>query len=280
MLQKGWLLSCPNADGEEMNRFKFDLTAVVAACALFALPSTAYAEVEYEVIPDQAQIEQDTVEAAENALDETESLATSISFAFDYLTTFISEAHPPDFLIHAELKATTDRIDGVRSILLINENGSLVHDAFSFPAPAINLGERDYVQNAIAQPGLVFGKTVIGQTSGVPFVPVSAQKPALSSVLTAIVDPRKMRKPLDWCGGSCGGALLTNKGEVITSSPPNAPISPEIISTILAAEENGGTFEYERPNFRALVAFRKSERFPVIVYTSRAITPDGIFATQ
>jgi hypothetical protein len=263
-----------------MNRFKFDLTAAAAAFALFVLPSTAYAEVEYEVVPDEAQIERDTVEAAENALDETESLATSISFAFDYLTTFISEAHPPDFLTHAELKATTDRIDGVRSILMINTDGSLMHDAFSYPAPDINLSEREYVRDALSQPGLVFGKAVIGQTSGVPFVPISSQKQALSAVLTAIVDPRKMRESFEWCSGSCGGALLTNNGDVVASSPPNAQIPPEIVNTILAAEQNNGTFEYKRLNFRALVAFRKSERFPVIVYTSHAITPDGIFATQ
>ncbi|MCE7999932.1 MAG: hypothetical protein HEP70_13810 [Rhodobiaceae bacterium] len=262
-----------------MPRFKFNLS-VVTALTLMVAPATSYADTVYQAVPDQAQIEQQTIEAAESALGETESLATAISFAFDYLTTFVSEAHPPDFLIHAEMKATTERLDGVRSILLINTDGSLMHDAFSYPAPNINLGERDYVQNALNQSGLVFGKAVIGQTSGVPFVPVSSQKPAMSAVLTAIVDPRKMREPLNWCGGSCGGALLTNRGEVITSSPPNAPIAPEVIETILAAEQNTGTFEYERPNFKALVAFRKSERFPVIVYTSHAVTPDGVLATQ
>lgn len=260
---------------------RLNIKMTVAATFIFLmLPTGLYAETDYDVVPDEAQIEQDTNEAADNALEETESLATAISFAFDYLTTFVSEAHPPDFLIHAELKATTDRLDGVRSILVINENGPLMHDAFSFPAPAINLGGRDYVQNAIEQPGLVFGKAVIGQTSGVPFIPISAQKPALSAILTAIVDPRKMRKPLDWCGGSCGGALLTNNGEVITSSPPNAPIAPEIINTILAADQSSGMFEYTRPNFKALVAYRKSERFPVIVYASHAVTPDSVFATQ
>ncbi len=262
-----------------MPRFNLNRSAI-AALVLLVAPSAARAETGYVAVPDEAQIEQNTIKAAENALGETESLATSISFAFDYLTTFVSEAHPPDFLIHAEMKATTERLDGVRSILLINADGSLMHDAFSYPAPNINLGERDYVQNALNRPGLVFGKAVVGQTSGVPFIPVSARKPALSAVLAAIIDPRKMREPLNWCGGSCGGALLTSEGEVITSSPPNAPIAPEIINRILAADQDAGTFEYERPNFKALVAFRKSERFPVIVYASHAVTPDGVLATQ
>ncbi len=262
-----------------MNRFR-TATLIAAAILLLVSPTLAQGETVYQDVPNQEQIERDTAEAAQNALDETESLATSISFAFDYLTTFVSEAHPPDFLTHAELKATTDRIDGVRSILMINTDGSLMHDAFSYPAPDINLSEREYVRNALSQPGLVFGKAVIGQTSGVPFVPISSQKQALSAVLTAIVDPRKMRKSLEWCSGSCGGALLTNNGDVVASSPPNVQIPLEIVNTILAAEQNSGTFEYKRLNFRALVAFRKSERFPVIVYTSHAITPDGMFATQ
>ncbi len=262
-----------------MKRFKTSLSAL-AAVAMLAVPASSYAETPYEAVPDDAQIERDTIDAAANALGEAESLATAISFAFDYLTTFVSEAHPPDFLTHAELKATTDRLDGVRSILMISTDGSLMHDAYSYPAPSINLAERDYVQNALNHTGLIVGKAVVGQTSGVPFIPVSSQKPALSAVLTAIVDPRKMRKPLNWCSGSCGGALLTSKGEVITSSPPNIPIPPEIINTILAAEQGEGTFEFERPNLKALIAFRKSERFPVIVFASHAVTPEGVLATQ
>lgn len=262
-----------------MPRFNLNLSAI-AALILFVAPAAAKAETGYVAIPDEAVVEQDTIKAAENALGETESLATSISFAFDYLTTFVSEAHPPDFLIHAEMKATTERLDGVRSILLINNDGSLMHDAFSYPAPNINLAERDYVQNAINRSGIVFGKAVVGQTSGVPFIPVSAQKPALSGVLAAIIDPRKLREPLDWCGASCGGAVLTANGDIVTSSPPSVPIAPEIISTILAADENTGTFEYKRQTFKALIAFRKSERFPVIVFASHAVAPDGVLATQ
>ncbi len=262
-----------------MNRFKLKLAA--ATYLVFLLfPATSFAETNYETVPDEIQIERDTIKAAESALSKTETLATAISFAFDYLTTFVSEAHPPDFLVHAELKATTARLDGVRSILMINNDGMLMHDAFSYPAPNIDLGERSYVQNAISRPGVIFGEPVVGQTSGVPFVPVSSQKPALSAVLTAIIDPRRMREPLNWCGGPCGGALLTDKGEVITSSPPNVPIPSEIIETILSADQSNGVFAFERPNFKALIAFRKSERFPVIVYTSHAVTPDGMFATQ
>lgn len=246
-------------------------------------PTGLYASTEYDVVPDEAQIEQDTIEAAENALSETESLATSISFAFDYLTTFVSEAHPPDFLTHAELKATTDRLDGVRSILLIGKDGGIQHDAFSFPAPQINVGEREYFQSALAHPGLVFGEGAIGRTSGVPFIPVSTSKPALNGILTAIVDPRKLRDSLDWCRGtsaSCGGAIATTGGKIVTASPAKAPIHIDVSRILAEKSERIGTFIYERPNFRMLVAFRKSDRFPITVWASQTLTSDGMLATQ
>lgn len=254
--------------------------SLVAAILLLASPALAHSDTTYEAVPDQEQIERETIEAAENALVQSESLATSISFAFDYLTAFISEAHPPAFLTHAELKATTERLDGVRSILVVSQDGTLLHDAFNFPAPAINLAERDYVNAALAEPGLIFGKSVVGQTSGVPFIPVSSYKQALSSVVTAIIDPRIVRDPFNWCSGSCGGGLLTAHGEIVTSSPPGVPIHEKIVSTILESEENSGVFIYERPNFKALVAFRKSERFPIIAFASHAITSDGVLSTQ
>ncbi len=258
---------------------------LVAAFLLLASPSIAIADpgTGYHEIPDEAQIERDTIQAADDVLGETESLATSISFAFDYLTTFVSEAGPPDFLTHAELKATTARLDGVRSILVVDEGGSIRHDAFSFPAPDINVGERKYFQRALGTSGLIIGEEVVGRTSGVPFIPVSAYKPALNGVVTAIVDPRKLRDSLDWCRNtvaSCGGAIVTNTGRIVTASPAKAPIHDEVSQILLDKTERSGSFVYERPNFRMLVAFRKSDRFPVIVWASQSLTSDGMLATQ
>ncbi|WOF74597.1 hypothetical protein QMT40_002251 [Parvibaculaceae bacterium PLY_AMNH_Bact1] len=256
---------------------------MAAAILLLVSPTLALGETAYEEVADRERIERDTAEAAQSALDEAESLATSISFAFDYLTTFVSEAHPPDYLTHAELKATTDRLDGVRSILVVSEDGAIRHDAFSFPAPKINVAERQYFQQAMLNPGLVVGERVVGRTSGVPFIPVSIYKPALNGVLTAIVDPRKLRDSLDWCrniSASCGGAIVNTDGAIVTASPARAPIHKEVSKILVSKPEWQGTFIYERPNFRMLVAFRKSERFPIIVWASQTLTSNGMLATQ
>ena len=265
-----------------MNCFR-TATPVAAAILLLVSPTLALGETTYQEVADQEQIERDTAEAAQNALEEVESLATSISFAFDYLTTFVSEAHPPDFLTHAELKATTDRLDGVRSILVVDKEGAIRHDAFSFPAPNINVGKRQYFQQAMATPGLVVGERVIGRTSGVPFIPVSIYKPALNGVLTAIVDPGKLRDSLDWCrniSASCGGAIVNTDGGIVTASPARAPIHEDVRQVLISKPERQGTFIYERPNFRMLVAFSKSERFPIIVWASQTLTSNGVLATQ
>ncbi len=265
-----------------MNRFKLNLTALTTIL-LLASPTIAIADARYDALPSEDQIEQETIEAAKDALNETESLATSISFAFDYLTTFMSEAHPPDFLTHAELKATTARLDGVRSILVIDKDGMIRHDAFSFPAPNINVAERQYFQGARSSSGLILGEGVIGRTSGVPFVPVSTYKPALNAVLTAIVDPGKLRRVLERCGRAreaCGAAILTNTGKIVASSIPEVTIPQEIVDNILGAEDNSGTFVYERQNFKALVAFRKSERFPIVAFASHGIASNSVLATQ
>ena len=217
-------------------------------------------------------LETETNRAADQALKQTESLATSISFAFDYLATFLGEAGPPPLVIQAELQATTERIDGARSILVVARDGMLLHDAFAYPAPRVNLANRDYIQNALNKPGLQFGEAVVGRTSGVPFAPLSVFKPSLDAVFTAIIDPRKLREPLNWCMSLCGGAILTNTGSVIAASPPETVLPEELISKVLEYEENEGLFRYERASFSVLVAFRKSERFPIIVITSRAIT--------
>jgi len=255
-------------------------SSFLAAALLWSAPASAFEDASYVAIPDTAQIESDTVQAAADALRATESLATSVSFAFDYLTAFVSEANPPDFLTHAELKATTARLEGVRSILIVARDGELLHDAYSFPAPSINLSERQYVQDALANPGLILGKAILGQTSGIPFVPISTFKPALGAVLTAIVDTRTMREPLNWCDALCAGAVLTLEGEVVASSPPESTIPDEIISRVTSSNETSGTFVYERENFKVLIAFRKSERFPITVLASHSLTPSGALATQ
>lgn len=249
------------------------LVALIVASSIW-LSADAFANAEH------GKIEEETSRAADAALRETETLLTSVAFAFDYLATFVGEAVPPAPIIHAELKATTDRIDGVRSLLMIAEDGSLVHDAFSYPAPQVNLGNRDYVITAMNTPGLQIGEAVIGRTSGFPFAPISMRKPSVNMVMTAITDLRKLRKPLEWCMDACGGALLTQDGKLVAASPPEALIDETLLQEIMDNKETAGTFVHSHEQISFLVSFRKSQRFPFIVLASRALAPTASLATE
>lgn len=226
------------------------------------------------------KIEAETVRAADQALKQTESVATSVSFAFDYLAAFVGEAGPPPAVIQAELQATTERLEGVRSVLIVGKDGTLLYDSFTDPAPAVNLGNRKYVRDALEKPGLQISETVMGRSSGFPFVPMAAYKPSIDAVLTAITDVRKLKEPLDWCFNTCGGVILSSAGEIIVSSPPEITISEETIAGIIGHEDDRGTFIQESGNISILFAFRKSERFPFIVLASRAFAPTGSVATE
>ncbi|MEQ9519805.1 MAG: hypothetical protein RLN89_10240 [Parvibaculum sp.] len=229
---------------------------------------------------DQGNSEAETNRAAENALRQTETLMTSIAFAFDYLATFVGEAGPPAPIIHAELQATTNRLDGVRSLLMIAEDGTLQHDAFSYPAPQVNLGNRDYVIAAMTKPGMRIGAAIIGRTSGFPFAPISMRKPSINTVMTAITDLRKLREPLDWCLDACGGALLTDDGKIVAISPPETKLDDDLIQKIINNEEMNGSFVHSNERISFLISFRKSERFPFIILASKALAPTTSIATE
>lgn len=231
-------------------------------------------------LADYSASEAETNRAADTALRQTETLITGIAFAFDYLATFVGEAGPPPAIIQAELQATTKRLDGVRSLLMIAQDGTLLHDAFAYPAPQVNLGNREYVIAAMTTPGVQIGEAVIGRTSGFPFAPISMRKPSINTVMTAITDLRKLREPLDWCMDACGGALLTRDGKLVAISPPEARLDDKIVQEIIEREETSGTFLHAREQISFIVSFRKSERFPFIILASKALAPTVSIATE
>ncbi len=222
----------------------------------------------------------ETNRAADRALKQTEALATSISFAFDYLATFIGETGPPPIIVQAELQASAARLNGVRSILVVGENGIILHDALARPPPTINLSNRRYFQTALETPGLHFGQTIVGRTSGFPFAPISTHKPAMNAVFTAIVNLRAMREPLDWCLALCGGAILTDNGTLIAASPSELIIPQEVIDRIVESEAKRDLISVTQEHFTMLIAFRKSERFRVTVLTIRFIAPTENLTVQ
>lgn len=211
------------------------------------------------------QSEKEMNAAAGRVLEQTERLATAIEFAFEHLATFIALSEAPGEIVHAELDATADRIDGLRSILVLSPDGDILWDAYSFPAPKVNLGSRTYFRRGLSANRLQFDEITAGRTSGFPFVPISVFKPSINAVITGILDPRVIQEPLNWCLESCGGALLTDDGRIVTISPVETRLSRSLVDTIMedhAAGASEGYVHEPRDNFALTVAWRASDKFP------------------
>lgn len=203
--------------------------------------------------------------AAGRVLAQTERFATAIEFAFEHLATFIALSDAPGEIVHAELDATADRIDGLRSILVLSTEGDILWDAYSHPAPKFNLGSRGYFRRGLTARRVQFDEIAVGRTSGFPFVPASVFKPSINAVIAGILDPRVIQEPLNWCLESCGGALLTQDGRIVTISPVEARLSRDLINSILEDHATGASEGYvhePRENFALTVAWRASDKFP------------------
>ncbi len=204
--------------------------------------------------------------AASRVLEQTERFATAIDFAFEHITTFAALSDAPGEIIHAELDAVAKRLDGVRSIIVISKEGNILWDAYSHPPPQVNLSSRDYFRRSLTAHRLQFDEIAVGRTSGFPFVPVSVFKPSLDAVIAGVLDPRAIQQPLNWCLESCGGALLTKVGRIITISPVEARLSRDLIESITKDHASGASEGYvhePRENFALTVAWRASSKFPL-----------------
>jgi len=196
----------------------------------------------------------------------TENFTNALDFAFDYAATFIATSGAPEPVMQAELSSIASRLSGVRSLLVINTDGEIRFDAFSHPPPTINLSGRPYFQTALADRGLHYGEVVLGRSSGFPFTPASAFKSVIDGVLVAVIDTRELQKPLSWCPESCGGAILSFKGEIVTVSPDDTQLPQEIIDSV--ASEPSGSMTVDRGTFSLIAHWQRSRNheFAVVAF--------------
>lgn len=196
--------------------------------------------------------------ALQGIIERTETFSSAIDFAFDYAATFIATSGAPMPVVQAELESIVTRLNGVRSLLVIDMEGKLLFDSFTHPAPEINLSTRPYFMTALETRGLHLGEIVLGRTSGFPFTPASALKTVIDSVLVAVVDTRELQKPLSWCQEECGGAILSPEGSILTISPFGTQLPEEIIEA--ASNEPSGALLLDRGAFSLLAHWQKSEK--------------------
>lgn len=95
---------------------------------------------------------------------------------------------------HEMLGRMTGILNGVRAMIFIAADGTLKFDSFSYPVPKVNLSLRSYFMSAMnnAENELIIGKSVAGQTSGIPFIPMAKavwKDGKFFGVLVAVITP-------------------------------------------------------------------------------------------
>ncbi|MBD8890932.1 histidine kinase [Labrenzia suaedae] len=203
--------------------------------------------------------------AAERVLYATEQAIDAASF--------IVSSVGVDRLIHAELKRIVTRVPGVRAIIVIGPDGTLLHDSYKYPPNELNLADRIYFRQAISTPELFIGEPVIGRTSGSSFVPVV--KRIGDNTFVAVTAPYSLVDLQSECG-DCWSLALQPSGKIVSMFPPESAFLPELISRlsgkINASKGAGSTVVgYQRSVFS--VVWRKSPDFGLVSVSVRGL-PD------
>ncbi|WP_298815408.1 hypothetical protein [uncultured Roseibium sp.] len=179
-------------------------------------------------------------------------------------------------VIHEEFREIAERLPGVRAIIAVGPDGRLEIDSYQFPAPDVNLGDREYVKQSRLGRGLYMGAAKIGRTSGIPFLPVS--KLVGDHVIAAIISPHFLIHEEGRCA-DCVSAILREDGTLLASFPPAAQIPPNILSMPMVNRNIEGNSASLFSKTSSVIGWRRSEMFPFIALSARGVrssAPIGI----
>lgn len=172
-------------------------------------------------------------------------------------------------IAHSRMKRYQRAAAGLRSILSVSANGTLLHDSYNLPAPDINLGDRLYVREAVRQGrgDLRINSPVIGRQSGLPFIPITRGlfnvEGEATGVIVGILGPETLL-PEDSNCALCVSAVLTSGLEVMVSRPSGLQLSAELTRQIEESvsfygleliELNGGLvlFSWNKNNYAGVI---------------------------
>ncbi|UWQ29896.1 hypothetical protein [Leisingera sp. M523] len=170
---------------------------------------------------------------------------------------------------HVALKGILNDNQHFRSILALDESGTLKFDSFNFLPflGAKDLSDRRYFKDTTDAKAkvMVIGAPVIGRQSGQSFVPLSMAVPVgrkrKQPVVVLTVPPESLLPKAHMCP-FCGVSIISS-GEVIAS---NRPLS-EMNKTVLKGMAFDGLYGAENLEVRGMsvtVHWRRSEEYNVI----------------
>ena len=178
-------------------------------------------------------------------------------------------------IAHASLKRLVELTRGLRAILAINADGHIIADSYNSPPPGVNLAKRIYFQEA-KKPGAYFAiyDTVIGKTSGVPFVPLGLPRFGLSDVfqgvMVGILHPDRLISSLPLCRDCVLAVVLMDEDpKPLISRPSGLLIPKDLIIDILKSSENKGVWRRKLGTLPVIVGWHRSTRFGLVSIYAR-----------
>ena len=187
--------------------------------------------------------------------------------ASDHLARGMDEG---EAIAHAYMKRQVLLTRGLRAILGINADGYIIADSYNSPPPGVNLAKREYfIAAQETHADFAVYHTVIGKTSGVPFVPLGLPRKSVSGrfngVVVGILQPDSLLGRMFPCRDCVMSVvLLDDDPKPLISRPAQSIVPKLLIQTIQESSDESGVWIGKFGTFPAVVGWRKSNRFGLV----------------
>lgn len=181
-------------------------------------------------------------------------------------------------IAHSRIKRYQRASAGLRSILAIGRDGTLLHDSYNLPAPDFNLGDRIYVREAVRQgtEELRINAPVVGRQSGIPFIPITRGQFDVegnaTGVIVGILGPETLL-PEDSNCALCVSAVLTSEMDILVSRPSGLTFPDDLMNRIRNSLSETGLELIDINGGKTLVSWTRNAHAGIIT-VSAELLPD------
>tara|TARA_R110002124_G_scaffold100107_5_gene246587 strand:- start:4631 stop:5428 length:798 start_codon:yes stop_codon:yes gene_type:complete len=179
-------------------------------------------------------------------------------------------------IAHSRMKRYQRVAAGLRSILAIGPDGTLLHDSYNLPAPDFNLGDRIYVREAVRQGtgDLRINAPVAGRQSGIPFIPLTRGQFDVegnaTGVIVGILGPETLL-PEDSDCALCVSAVMTRDMDILVSRPSGLTFPADLISQIRNSHSANGLELINVNGSKSLVSWTKNIHAGVVTVSAELL---------
>lgn len=182
-------------------------------------------------------------------------------------------------VVEATLQRYVEQVEGMRAIIVTDAKGYLIYDTFNKvasrakgPTKPLFLGDRKYFLNATTAKGMKVYHTLIGRTSGFPFLPISRPVFAdekLKHVVIAIMSPNKLIHPLVHDSEYDVVTIYNLAGKFITAFPDGTELPDGFFNSLDIGEKSDNRSVVPFNNHDAHSSWAVSRKFSLVLVYSK-----------